>query len=986
MGFGMTGATTGAEDRTGADLERGVSPPLSEIVSSNAVCFLQQVTLLKDSAVESANEASAERCAVLKVGGMTCSNCSSAVERSLSKMAQVERCEVDLINEKAQVWYHPSASFSPQDLCEEVEDIGFEASLLADAEVAGSSAEEGGRALLHFACADGTEASAAAFLQAAAGVFDVVVNGAFLKVTYDPETARARVLLKGLEAEGCKVTVDPGGSAAVRATGDGSCPVQRSLIAAVILTGAIVLVCWVLPCFRHCMKVLEVEVVPGLQLMTIIMAGFATPVMVICGRRFHVGAYHSLKSGVWDMNVLISFGTSLTFGYSVAVTIFAAVSPKVFGYHSCKAPPLSYFEAPCTVITFLLVGKTLETWARGKTSESLRDLLGLQPAKAHLFLGGDMSTEPVTMPVELLELGDTLQVFPGEAAPTDGLMVSKAGVAAFDESLLTGESRPVTKSNGDFIIGGSRCVSGRVELKVERLGSSTMLSQIMSLVEQAQLSRAPVQQVADRVAHYFVPFVVCLAITTWITWFVLVYRLKAIAVSSILSGRQSEWIELDRLFFVLEHGLTVLLVACPCALGLATPTAVMTSTGVAAKLGILIRNGAVPLEIGSKVTRVVLDKTGTLTCGQPQVKQVAALCPSPGNGDPDSPWKRLTAACREAVGDEAGGEALFATTWLQDFSGGATKVVLPGTEGAAGRSQARLEAERALWWAIGSAEMSSEHPLAKALTAVAGKVVRAPLTKPSDFKNITGVGVQCIIQGLEVRVASAQHICGLQTDSSSAAVLEWVQAVRGDGSTVVAVALDGVPLAAVALCDRLTPHAKACVAELQIAGAEVWMCTGDHVAAAGAVAKECGIDASRVVAEALPADKVALVRRLQAPTADVPNFVSMVGDGVNDAPALAAADLGVAIGAGHNVTVDAADIVLVRTDLRDLTSFFYLARKTLRIIWLNFLWALLFNTCALPVAAGACWHWRVTMTPQIAVCLMMTSSFLVVFTSLSLKI
>jgi len=560
-------------------------------------------------------------------------------------------------------------------------------------------------------------------------------------------------------------------------------------------------------------------------------------------------------------------------------------------------------------------------------------------------------------------------------------------VAAFDESLLTGESRPVTKSNGDFIIGGSRCVSGRVELKVERLGSSTMLSQIMSLVEQAQLSRAPVQQVADRVAHYFVPFVVCLAITTWITWFVLVYRLKAIAVSSILSGRQSEWIELDRLFFVLEHGLTVLLVACPCALGLATPTAVMTSTGVAAKLGILIRNGAVPLEIGSKVTRVVLDKTGTLTCGQPQVKQVAALCPSPGNGDPDSPWKRLTAACREAVGDEAGGEALFATTWLQDFSGGATKVVLPGTEGAAGRSQARLEAERALWWAIGSAEMSSEHPLAKALTAVAGKVVRAsPLTKPSDFKNITGVGVQCIIQGLEVRVASAQHICGLQTDSSSAAVLEWVQAVRGDGSTVVAVALDGVPLAAVALCDRLTPHAKACVAELQIAGAEVWMCTGDHVAAAGAVAKECGIDASRVVAEALPADKVALVRRLQAPTADVPNFVSMVGDGVNDAPALAAADLGVAIGAGHNVTVDAADIVLVRTDLRDLTSFFYLARKTLRIIWLNFLWALLFNTCALPVAAGACWHWRVTMTPQIAVCLMMTSSFLVVFTSLSLKI
>jgi len=644
------------------------------------------------------------------------------------------------------------------------------------------------------------------------------------------------------------------------------------------------------------------------------------------------------------------------------------------------------------VITFLLLGKTLESWAKRKTSESLRDLLRLQPAKAHLLADGDRSkdAQPVTMPVELLEIGDTLQIFPGEAAPTDGFMVSQSGVAAFDESLLTGESRPVTKNNGDFIIGGSRCVSGRVEMKVERLGSKTMLSQIMSLVEQAQLSRAPVQQVADTVAHYFVPCVVSLAIITWITWYVLVYRLKVVAVDSILHGRESEWVELDKLFFVLEHGLTVLLVACPCALGLATPTAVMTSTGVAAKHGILVRSGAVPLELGSKVTRVVLDKTGTLTCGQPKVMQTAAICPFPG-GDSDvgAPWAKLVGACHMAVGSAVPrSEPLLAMAWLQDFTGCTATLVLPGTEGAASRSQSRLEAERALWWAIGSAEMSSEHPLAKELTAVAGNVVRAPLTKPSDFENITGVGVKCTIQGLEVQVTSAKHILHLTDSDASAAIRDWVHAMRVDGSTVIAVAVDGIPLAGIALCDRVAPHAKACVAELQMSGAEVWMCTGDHVASATSVAKECGIDISRVVSEALPGDKVALVRRLQAPAeaaGSASNVVAMVGDGVNDAPALAAADLGVAIGAGHNVTVDAADIVLVRTDLRDLTAFLSLARRTLRTIWLNFLWALLFNTCALPVAAGAFWHWGILMTPQIAVCLMMTSSLFVVFSSLSLK-
>jgi len=393
----------------------------------------------------------------------------------------------------------------------------------------------------------------------------------------------------------------------------------------------------------------------------------------------------------------------------------------------------------------------------------------------------------------------------------------------------------------------------------------------------------------------------------------------------------------------------------------------------------------VPLELGSKVTHVVLDKTGTLTSGRPRAVRAGLACPGGAAG---KAWQKLLASCRQALGTgvAAGGcEPAAPTTWVQEAAGkeGAT-VALPGTEAAAERERLRAEAERALWWAVGSAEMSSEHPLAKALTEAAAAAVRAPLAKPAVFENTTGVGVRCMVLGCEVRVAAAGHL--LADAAEHAALAEWVARAREDGSTVVAVAVDGVPLAGIALKDALAPHARACVAELHMGGAEVWMCTGDHRTAAELVARDCGISQMRVVAQALPGDKVATVKMLQAKApSGRTGVVAMVGDGVNDAPALAAADLGVAIGAGHNVTVDAADIVLVRSDLRDLGAFFGLARRTLRTIWLNFLWAFAFNACALPVAAGAFWPYRVLMTPQIAVCLMLSSSLFVVLCSLTLR-
>jgi Cu+-exporting ATPase len=927
------------------------------------------------SLLENGTSVGKRRCAVLRITGMSCANCSTAVQRALSMLEPVQKCEVDLINEKATVQYLVADDFDGNTLCEEVDDIGFGATLLQDNEEA---AIEAGQAVVHlFEDKDAHETQKS--LQGMAGIIHVSASGAALTITYDPALIGSRTMLNTLKSAGHNTSWDPAGASAagVVEARKHTEALTKDLKMAVGFTGCIVIMCWVLPCFSHCHFILHHELVPGLRTMTMLMCLCALPVMLVCGKRFHVGAWHSIKSGIWDMNVLISLGTGLAFAYSVFVVVFASLAPAMLGFHDCKSPPAAYFETPCMVICFLLVGKFLEAWAKQQTSQSLRDLLALQPAVANLLPSGSETGMSEVVPAELLELDDLMQVYPGEAAPTDSIMVNDGAIAEFDESLLTGESRPVKKRKGDFIVGGSRCVTGRAVMKVERLGSKTTLSQIASLMEKAQLARAPVQQVADVVARIFVPCVVELACLTWVIWYVLVYRLDAIPMGTIAgTEKDATWPELHKFFFVMEHGLTVLLVACPCALGLATPTAVMTSTGVAAKHGILIRSGAVPLELGSKLTHVVLDKTGTLTSGKPQVQSVAAL----EVGSSPAWTKLLTAFRASSCSLSCSSSKLPKCKWLQVSTTDST---------VDGQVATLSESERALWWAIGAAELSSEHPLAKELVNVANSAELVAEVPVTNFENITGVGVKGTVGGAEIFVGSAKRVLqreGNCTRSEIMALSDWVCSARVDGSTVIAVSVDGTPLAAVALRDSLSPHATACVAELQKRGTEVWMCTGDHEAAAQAIAGECGVALSRIVSEALPADKVALVQRLQeGKTKGKRNVVAMVGDGINDAPALAAADLGVAIGAGHNVTVEAADVVLVRMDLRDLVSFCSLARDTLSTIWRNFLWAFLFNSCALPIAAGALFHYNILMTPQIAICLMMSSSLFVVFSSLSLR-
>ncbi|CAJ1345387.1 unnamed protein product [Effrenium voratum] len=548
------------------------------------------------------------RHAVLQIGGMTCSNCSFAVERALNSLDFVEKCQVDLINGKAFVHYSGGTA---ADLCEEVEAIGFDARVLED-----EAALSGAHVVLHLLVEGKGRDAGIASLESTPGVLECRADVDELCVTFDPLHAGARDLVAVLKKHGLQVKTDhAGGKLAAEA-------VPRGLPTAVLLTMGIILVSDVLPCIEHCEHVLYKHLVPGLPCITVLLGALATPVQLFCGFRFHLGAYHAVMIGVWDMNVLISLGTALCFLYSLMVMLFMIVAFHIGGSTmDCKAPPPSYFETPCFVITTILVGKYLEAWARSGASQALRQLLALKPQTAHLLRG----VEVEEVPAQLLQLGDTLQVFPGETVPTDGVLTSAS--ADFDESLLTGESRPVRKAAGDVVIGGSKCVTGRVEMRVEKLGSQTMLSQIMALVEEAQLSRAPVQHIADQIARHFVPGIVALSVVTWGVWFLLVYTWQVVPLASILRGRTSNWPELDKAFFVLEHGLNVLLVACPCALGLATPTAVMAATGAAASCGILVRSGAKPLELGSQVQKVVLDKTGTLTTGKPSAVAAALVCP-----------------------------------------------------------------------------------------------------------------------------------------------------------------------------------------------------------------------------------------------------------------------------------------------------------------------------------------------------------------------
>lgn len=600
---------------------------------------------------------------------------------------------------------------------------------------------------------------------------------------------------------------------------------------------------------------------------SIILFLLGTAVLVVGGSPFYIGSYKSLRRGVPDMNVLVALGATATYLYSVYNTFFAAGD--------------LYYDAAAMLITFVLLGRYLEDAAKSRASMSIRKLMELQPKYASVVKGG----EERKVPVDELAPGDEVVVRPGEAIPADGTIIS--GSAAVDESMVTGESVPVDKAEGGSVIGGTINKTGLIRVRVERVGRDSFLAQIISFVEEAQARKAPIQRFADYVASRFVPAVVSIALITFIAWMLLG---KGIGFSMLMA-------------------VSVLVIACPCALGLATPAAIMVGIGKGAEMGILIKGGEV-LEAVRKLDTVVFDKTGTLTAGKPSVVEVVDLA---------------------GVGEE---EIL--------------------------RVAATLEG-------------GSEHPLA---AAVMERAAGLPRYRLEEFEAFPGEGIRGKVDGKEAAIGNRKIMgrLGIAMDGAEGVAAR----IESEGKTVSILALGGKVVGMIAMIDRPKPDAKEAVEGLKKEGLEVYMITGDNERVAKAICREIGIE--KYFAEVSPGEKAQRISMLQSEG----RVVAFVGDGINDAPALTQADVGIAIGSGTEIAKEAGGIILTRDDLLGVVSSIRLGRKTMSKIRQNMFWALAYNSAGIPIAAGILYPY-LTLRPEIAALAMSLSSVSVVSNSLLLK-
>lgn len=593
----------------------------------------------------------------------------------------------------------------------------------------------------------------------------------------------------------------------------------------------------------------------------------ATPVQFIFGARFYVGAYRALRNGSANMDVLVALGTSAAYFYSLYMTIW-------------EVPEALYYETSAVLITLILLGKLFEALAKGRSSEAIKSLMGLQ-AKTATVIRND---QEMIVPVEEVVVGDIFLVKPGEKVPVDGMVVE--GVSAVDESMLTGESIPVEKRAGEPVIGATLNKNGVLKVRATKVGKETALSQIIKVVEEAQGSKAPIQRVADVISGIFVPIVVGIAVVTFLIWYFVV--------------------DPGDLAAALEKAIAVLVIACPCALGLATPTSIMAGSGRAAELGILFKGGE-HLENTHRVNTVVLDKTGTVTKGKPELTDVVVE---------------------------------------NDFD----------------------EMQLLSW--VGAAEKNSEHPLAEAIVAgIRNKGIA--LSQTESFQAIPGYGIMAVVDGKGIMIGTKKLMAQYSVKAERA--FEEMANLESQGKTVMLIAVDGKYAGMVAVADTIKDTSGQAVARMKDLGLEVVMITGDNERTAKAIASQVGID--HVLAEVLPDGKANEVKKLQASG----KTVAMVGDGINDAPALATADIGMAIGTGTDVAMEAADVTLMRGDLNSIPDAISISRKTMANIKQNLFWALAYNVIGIPVAAFG------YLEPWLAGAAMALSSVSVVLNALRLQ-
>ena len=795
----------------------------------------------------------------LPILGMTCANCVATVERNLYKVDGVETANVNLSSERAAVSYDPQKA-TLKDFISRIERAGYE--------VAMGEASLGIKNLSDSADAQRLEKA----LNAAEGVIEASVNLAAEKaiIRYVPTVIsqndlRRTIRTAGFDTREADLDME---DAEAKARQREVAQQRRLLIVGLVFTVPL----FILSMGRD-MGLLP-SALAGAPWVDYLLWALATPVQFYVGWQYYVNGYKSIRNGSANMDVLVALGSSAAYFYSIPIT---------FGL----IPGHVYFETSAVIITLVKLGKFFEAKAKGGASDAIRKLMDLRPRKAYVVRDGI----EIEVRVDEVEVGDLVLVHPGEKIPVDGVVVD--GRSSVDESMLTGESLPVEKTPGQEVIGGTINKLGLLKFEATKIGKETALAQIIKLVEEAQASKAPIQNLADRISAIFVPVVIVIAAVTFLVWYFIV-PLPADAAVSLFTR-------------ALINTVAVLVIACPCAMGLATPTAVMVGTGKGAALGILIKKSE-SLERAGDITMVVLDKTGTITRGQPAVTRIH----------------------------------------VYDFDGDENELV-------------RLAA---------SVEKGSEHPLGEALTAEASTRGIA-LSEPLGFSAIAGQGVQAEVDGRQVLVGSRRLMAAQDIDLQP--IEADLQRLEDAANTPILVAVDGRLSAALGVADTIKEGSLKAVEQLHAMGLEVAMVTGDNRRTAQAIADQVGLD--RVLAEVLPGDKALEIKRLQ----EQGHIVAMVGDGINDAPALAQADIGIAIGTGTDVAMASAPVVLISGDLRGVPKAIALSRKTLKTIKQNLFWAFFYNTILIPAAALG------FLNPMLAAGAMSFSSIFVVTNSLRLR-
>ncbi|MDP5272501.1 heavy metal translocating P-type ATPase [Chengkuizengella axinellae] len=790
----------------------------------------------------------------LQITGMTCAACANRIEKGLSKVEGVEETNVNFALEKAAVSFDPNKVDNNQ-LEQKIEKLGYGVVKdTIDFDITGMTCA---------ACANRIEKG----LNKLPGVATANVNFALetAHVEYSSNEVSIQDMIEKVNKLGYTAIEKKDEEGEDHRTKEIKAQKRKFIISAILSFPLL----WAMVShfsFTSFIWLPELFMNPWFQF------ALATPVQFIIGRNFYIGAYKALRNKSANMDVLVALGTSAAYFYSLYLTIEWTLGSAIV-----HAPAL-YYETSAVLITLIILGKLFEALAKGRSSEAIKSLMGLQAKTALVIRDG----VEVNIPVEEVIKGDIFIVKPGEKIPVDGEVVE--GSSSIDESMLTGESIPVEKRTGDAVIGATMNKNGILQVRATRVGKETALAQIIKVVEEAQGSKAPIQRIADRISGIFVPIVVGIALVAFLIWYFV-----------ITPGEFAT---------ALEIAIAILVIACPCALGLATPTSIMAGSGRAAELGILFKGGE-HLESTHRIETIVLDKTGTITKGEPELTDIVTEM------------------------DE--------TAFL------------------------RL---------IGSAEKNSEHPLAEAIVnGIINKGIELPST--SEFEAIPGYGIRAVVEGKKVLVGTQKLMEKYNIPINSA--LQLKETYEHDGKTAMIAAVDQKYAGLIAVADTIKETSKDAVKRLKEMGIEVVMITGDNERTAKAIAAQVDID--HVLAQVLPEGKAEEVRKLQ----NQGNKVAMVGDGINDAPALATADIGIAIGTGTDVAMEAADVTLMRGDLNSIPDSIYMSRKTMNNIKQNLFWALAYNSLGIPIAAIG------LLAPWVAGAAMALSSVSVVLNALRLQ-